>query len=162
MKIETKDNFIEDKELFKSIKDTLFGSEIPGSNSSFVGDLTDHSGYFFIHHLHFENKFRSPFADTLLLPLLYRLPIKKLLRARVNCYPKSCKIIYNKLHTDDDFLHKVALFSVNTNNGFTYFENKTKIKSKENQMILFPGHIKHCSVMQRDTNLRINININYL
>ena len=119
MKIETKDNFIEDKELFKSIKDTLFGSEIPWYHSSFVGDLTDHSGYFFIHHLHFENKFRSPFADTLLLPLLYRLPIKKLLRARVNCYPKSCKIIYNKLHTDDDFLHKVALFSVNTNNGFT-------------------------------------------
>ena len=58
MKIETKDNFIEDKELFKSIKDTLFGSEIPWYHSSFVGDLTDHSGYFFIHHLHFENKFR--------------------------------------------------------------------------------------------------------
>ena len=66
------------------------------------------------------------------------------------------------MHMDDDFFHKVALFSVNTNNGFTYFADETKIESKENQMILFPGNIKHCSVMQRDTNLRINININYL
>ena len=116
----------------------------------------------FLHHLYEDGKFKTPFTETILLPLLYRLPIKKLLRARINCYPKSYKIVYNQMHTDDDFFHKVALFSVNTNNGFTYFEDETKIESKENQMILFPGNIKHCSVMQRDTNLRINININYL
>tara|TARA_R100000149_G_C5741342_1_gene55262 strand:+ start:28 stop:516 length:489 start_codon:yes stop_codon:yes gene_type:complete len=162
MTIETIDNFIEDKEIFKSIKDRLFGSEMPWYYTPYVGSPTDSSGYYFLHHLYEDGKFKTPFTETILLPLLYRLPIKKLLRARINCYPKSYKIVYNQMHTDDDFFHKVALFSVNTNNGFTYFEDETKIESKENQMILFPGNIKHCSVMQRDTNLRINININYL
>ena len=162
MTIKTIDNFIEDKEIFKSIQDRLFGSRMPWFYTPYVGSPTDNSGYYFLHHLYEDEKFKTPVADIVLLPLLYRLPIKKLIRARINCYPRSCKIVYNQLHTDYDYDHKVALFSVNTNNGFTYFENKTKIKSKENQMILFPGNIKHCSVMQRDTNLRINININYL
>ena len=162
MTIKTIDNFIEDKKQFKKIKTILFGSEIPWYYTGAVGTAKDKSGFFFIHHLFYDDKYRSPFSNDILLPIIYRLSFKKLIRARVNCYPKTSKIIYNEMHTDDTSPHKVALFSLNTNNGFTYFEDKTKIKSKENQIILFNDKIKHCSVMQRDTNLRINININYL
>ena len=56
--------------------------------------------------------------------------------------------------------HMVALFSINNNNGYTLFENGDKILSKENQLILFNGDLKHCSVAQTDENVRINININ--
>ena len=61
------------------------------------------------------------------------------------------------------FPHKVALFSLNTNNGFTYFKDKSRIYSKANQIIfILMEKTKHGSVMQTDTNLRINININYI
>jgi hypothetical protein len=66
------------------------------------------------------------------------------------------------MHTDSPDYHKVALFSINTNNGYTLFENGDKFESKENTLLLFDGHLKHCSVAQIDSNLRINININYI
>ena len=47
-------------------------------------------------------------------------------------------------------------------NGYTLFENGDKFESKENTLLLFDGHLKHCSVAQIDSNLRINININYI
>ena len=57
--------------------------------------------------------------------------------------------------------HTVALFSLNTNNGYTEFENGKKIKSEENSLVIFPGHLKHRSVNQTDENKRINLNINF-
>ena len=57
--------------------------------------------------------------------------------------------------------HKVLLYNINTNNGFTMFENGAKVSSKENQAILFDGKLKHRSVAQTDKIVRINININY-
>ena len=64
------------------------------------------------------------------------------------------------MHTDLPEKHQVALYSVNTNNGYTLFENGDKAPSVENQLVLFDGSLKHCSVAQTDENLRINININ--
>ncbi len=161
MKIKTIDNFL-DKEQFRKIEQTLFSSNVPWFYTDTVASPDDKSGYFFIHHLYFDDAYQSKFANEVLLPIIYKLSFKRLLRARINCYPKVSKIIYNELHNDLDFPHKVALFSLNTNNGFTYFEDKSKINSKANQIILFDGKTKHGSAMQTDTNLRINININYI
>ena len=80
-------------------------------------------------------------------------------------YEKSGNAIRNHIkhefHIDDKIKHKVALFTVNTNNGYTEFENGEKIPSIENTLALFDGNVKHRSVVQTDENLRINININY-
>lgn len=65
------------------------------------------------------------------------------------------------MHRDFDEPHTVALYSLNNNNGFTYFEDtKEKIPSVENQLFLFDGLRRHCSVSQTDTKIRANININ--
>ena len=64
------------------------------------------------------------------------------------------------MHVDQPTKHTVALFSVNTNNGYTLFENGEKVVSVENQLVMFDGSIRHCSVAQTDENLRVNININ--
>ena len=64
------------------------------------------------------------------------------------------------MHTDTPQKHMVALFSINTNNGYTLFENGDKVASVENQLVLFDGSLKHCSVAQTDENIRVNININ--
>jgi hypothetical protein len=65
------------------------------------------------------------------------------------------------MHRDFDEPHTVALYSLNNNNGFTYFEDtKEKIPSVENQLFLFDGLRRHCSVSQTNTKIRANININ--
>ena len=69
-----------------------------------------------------------------------------------------CKTAF---HVDRYDSHMVGLYSVNTNNGYTLFEDGTKVESVENQMVIFDGKRKHCSVAQTDTKLRINININF-
>ena len=67
------------------------------------------------------------------------------------------------MHRDYAYPHQVALFSLNTCNGYTYFEDtKEKVPSIANQLVIFDGNRNHCSVAQTDENLRINININIL
>lgn len=156
------DNFIEDQKLFKQMQDKLFASDVAWYYVNGVGYETDKSHFFFIHHLYEHGEYKSVLANTILMPIIYRLKIKSLLRARINCYTKTSKNIRTQLHTDSTEPHKVAIFSINTNNGSTYFEKDREVKSKENRMILFDGKQRHCAVIQTDTNLRMNININYI
>ena len=46
--------------------------------------------------------------------------------------------------------------------GFTFFEDKTKVGSKENQMLFFDGSKPHASTTCTDQQVRINIGFNYL
>jgi len=94
--------------------------------------------------------------------LLGRLNLNSLLRCKINLYTKKSKHIKTMFHTDSPEPHKVALFSINTNNGYTLFKNKNRVPSVENTMVLFDGQTEHCSVAQTDENVRINININYI
>ena len=58
---------------------------------------------------------------------------------------------------------KVALYSVNDNNGYTLLtETKEKIYSKRNRIAFFDEDVIHQSAVQTDTNVRLNININYI
>ena len=86
MKIKTIDNFL-DKDQFKKIEQILFGSNVPWYYTDSVASPKDKSGYFFIHHLYFDDAYQSKFANDVLLPIIYKLSFKKLLRARINCYP---------------------------------------------------------------------------
>ena len=55
-----------------------------------------------------------------------------------------------------------AIFYINTNNGYTEFENGEKIESVANRLIMFPSNIKHRGVTQTDEQTRIMINFNFL
>jgi len=56
-----------------------------------------------------------------------------------------------------------ALYSVNDNNGYTLFtDTGEKAYSKRNRIIFFNGDVFHQSAVQTDTNLRLNINFNYI
>ena len=101
-------------------------------------------------------------------PLLGRLKFNELIRIKINCYPRKEKHYQHGFHFDhpaettDVSTYKIAIYSVNTNNGYTIFKNGDKIESKENRMVFFDGSLEHASVTQTDENLRININITYI
>jgi len=156
--IKVKENFIEDLDVFKDIKNKAL--DLPFFYKQSVGHPSDTEDFLFMHMLYENNEQQSTFLNALLMPLLSRLTFNYLLRAKVNFYTKKSKFIKTAFHVDSEEPHQVALYSLNTNNGYTEFEDGTKIPSVENQMIIFDGALKHCSASPTDTNIRVNININ--
>tara|TARA_R100001530_G_C4223409_1_gene130598 strand:+ start:75 stop:566 length:492 start_codon:yes stop_codon:yes gene_type:complete len=127
-----------------------------------TGDKNDKSNFHFYHMLFNDEKVESHrYFNTILIPVLGKLNFKYLHRAKLNLYTKQDEQIKTSYHLDSNTEHTVALFSLNTNNGYTEFENGKKIKSEENNLVIFPGHLKHRSVNQTDENTRINLNINF-
>ena len=151
-------NFLE-QETLQNIK-----NEIKGMHWFFCNiteNKNDKSNFHFYHVLFQDNKVDSDrYFNTILMPVLGKLNFKYLHRAKLNLYTKQDKHIKTNYHIDCNMEHMVALFSLNTNNGYTEFENGKKIKSEENNLVIFPGHLKHRSINQTDENTRINLNIN--
>ena len=65
-------------------------------------------------------------------------------------------------HVDNDGPHKVALYYINSNNGYTEFESGETIQCVKNRLIIFDGSIEHRSVKQTNTKTRVAINTNYV
>jgi|TARA_R100001460_G_scaffold88820_1_gene130357 hypothetical protein len=151
-------NFLE-QETLQNIKKEIKGMHWFFLN--FTADKNDKSNFLFYHLIFENNKVQSNrYFNTILMPILGKLNFKYLHRAKLNLYTKKDKQIKTNYHIDCDIEHTVALFSLNTNNGYTEFEDGKKIKSEENNLVIFPGHLKHRSVNQTDENTRINLNIN--
>jgi len=156
--IQVIDNYLP-KDKFEYIKNIFFDSEnnFPWYFNDFIADKKDNSDFYFSHYLYDHNTIISSFFEKI-VPILNQ---QKLYRAKCNLYTKKQERIYTKYHIDLPYPHMVMLYNINTNNGFTSFEDGTEICSKENQVILFNGEIKHRSVSQTDERVRININIDY-
>lgn len=121
---------------------------------------------FYFTHIFFSdktNEVNSEYFDDIIVPLLFIILGKDmpLIRAKANLWTKRDKQIKYGYHTDYKFdKHTTMVYSVNTNNGYTEFQDGTTIPSTERQLLIFDGNIKHRSVGQTDTRNRINLNIN--
>jgi len=162
MKIKIIDNFIEDKTILNDIQNLLLGDQFPQYYLRDTGYEGDTSDFLFCHILFFEGKQTSDYFHRVATPLLGRMNFNYLERVKVNLYTKKCKFIETAMHTDmNGVSHTVGIYSVNTNNGYTLFENGQKVESVANRLVIFDGNMKHCSVSQTDTNIRVNINMNF-
>jgi len=113
------------------------------------------------HVIYGSNEPKSPHYNYLVKVFQPTLNWKILIRVKVNFYPGTEKIYEHATHIDREFEHKVALFSLNTCDGYTRI-GENKIGSKNNQMILFNGDVQHCSSTCTNAKGRYNINFNYL
>ena len=55
----------------------------------------------------------------------------------------------------------IGIYYVNGNNGYTEFEDGTRIESVANRFVSFAGDLLHRGVSQTDTKERVVINFNY-
>jgi hypothetical protein len=161
MSIKLIPNFLKE-DTFLELKNILMDNQFPWFYSDVSGGLDDYSNFVFQHSF-YKNEYQcSNWFNKIIMPILGNLNFKYLMRVRANCFSKRDKEIFTKFHIDSEKPHTVALYSVNSNNGYTLFENGQKILSKENQMAIFEGNLKHSSVSQTDTNIRVNINFNLI
>ena len=128
-------------------------------------DKTKH--FYFVHTFFIEDKISSSFFIPLIIPIISRLKHTKLLRVKANLYTNQNKKIEHVAHKDLSMWSKknmkIALYSINDNNGYTLFtDTGEKAYSKRNRIVFFDGDITHQSTVQTDTSVRLNINFNYI
>jgi len=96
-------------------------------------------------------------------PILNFIPdFKSLLRMKVNFYSRTENLQVHEWHVDFDFPHTTALIYFNNNDGYTEFEDGTKIESIENRFVSFDGLIDHRSTNCTNQKARFNMNFNYV
>ena len=124
------------------------------------GEMNNH--FYFVHVLYNNNIVNSNYYD-IVSSLIDKINPKALIRVKINGYPQNGdKLVNHNPHTDYDFEHKGAIFSLNTNNGATILEDGTKIESVENRILFFDPSKPHSSTNCTDAKMRFNINLNWL
>ena len=169
-KVQIFNNFL-DKEVFLEIKKFIMSPRCQWRYVNYIahkdGRDNDNDGYFVhsfkdCHPQTFVDRYPESPHFPLIVKILDKIKYQNILRIRSSLYPRRDVQKPDPFHIDYDFPHKVCIFYVNTNNGYTMFENGEKIPSVENQLATFDGNEKHCSVVQTDTSARYIVNINIL
>jgi len=166
---ETFPNFLS-KDAHKYLHDKMCG---PGSADDFywlyspkvANEINPNDEEFFFGHTLYHSGAKewkahvSPFYDNLAAPILGAFRFEWIFRIRCNLYTNTGGQQKHEFHRDVDFDHNVLIYSLNTNNGYTEFEDGEIIESVANQAVIFNGRRKHRSVTQTDSKIRVNVNI---
>ena len=146
---------------FDFIKNYIINNNFPLYYQHFLTDDKEESNECSFTHIIYKN--HMPHSDLYehMQPIVNLIEPKALLRIKINCYPKTSKIIYHKPHTDFDFDNKALILYLNNNDGYTIVGDE-KVESIENRALIFDGNKKHFSTSCTNARARFNIAINYL
>ena len=100
---------------------------------------------------------------NILQPILDKLEVKRLLKAKVNLTLRENVVRPFNFHVDvNNIKGNTAIFYMNTNNGKTLFENNKEVNSIANRIVVFGNSLKHTGTTHTDNKYRIVLNINYI
>jgi len=156
------DNFLK-KEDFEYLKNIVTGNNFGYffQNKTVCERKPDDDNFYFTHNV-FNDLVKSKFFEDFNNILISKIEMFVLKRIKVNCYPRTSKIIYHEKHVDYYVPHKGFILYFNTCNGFTILENDIKIESIENRALFFDSSKLHSSTSCTDSKARFNVNINYI
>ena len=163
MKIE--DDFLEEQE-FVPLQKVLMSGQIAWFYMDMIDSGEDIDKFQFIHNLYFNYAPTSEFLKTV-EPILRKLNPISIGKIKANLLTRTPNIIENSFHVDTLFSEEkmkqltTSIFYVNTNNGYTKFEDGTKVESVANRMVTFPANMKHTGTSCTNERTRVVINFNY-
>ena len=158
------DNFLNQEE-FNPIAD-LIVNNFQWKYDNFVDYADDKDKFQFTHSFYKDFEIVSPFHETL-KPIWNRIRPREIYRVKANLLTRTPQIVENRFHTDNPEISGVipyttSIFYLNTNNGYTEFEDGTKVESVANRFVSFPMDMKHRGTSSTDEKTRVVINFNYL
>jgi hypothetical protein len=162
--IQVIDNFLGTVEFNKIQTLMLRNGSVSWSYNPFVNSEKDPEHYFQFTHTFYADALPQSKHWTELYDVLKKLKIFSLIRIKANLLTKSAEIVEHGYHVDFEPPHsifKTAVFYINTNNGYTKFEDGTKVESVANRMVVFDGNLKHTGTTCTDSNVRVVVNFNY-
>ena len=160
------DNFL-DTGTFNTLSNELLMPSFPWYPSSI--DAEEHEGnklrnMQFVHYF-YENNMAMD-GCNILFPLVKKIDPLAVLRIKGNITLQHDTQLKHNLHVDitntTNPTVMVSIFYMNTNNGWTEFEDGVKIHSVANRLVTFPNYIKHTSVSCSDQTNRMVLNLNYV
>ena len=167
--IEVIDNFLPDY-YFKQLQSRLLGNRMPWFYNEHILDqhIGKNTKFQFIHTFYDIRPECNGETDCYSLirnPLnmiCQKLKVTKLYRIKANLRSKS---FFTRsgggYHIDGYDCSHTSIYYINTNNGYTKFKNKGKVKSVENRMVGFPSHLEHQGYTCSDQLKRVVVNFNY-
>ena len=159
MKVKVIDNFLNVEEHLK-IKNEMESEYFPWYyNSKKISEIDNLYNFQFGHVFYNNNMINSDYF-SILDNVIAKLKPLSLIRIKANLNPVSQELIQFNNHVDQEFPCKGALYYLNTNNGFTVFDNE-KIESKANRIVLFNANQKHYGTNSTNCKNRMVINFNY-
>jgi hypothetical protein len=113
------------------------------------------------YHLFFLKEVLTSSSYPIILNLVDKINPSDLIRVKANLGTRTSSHVEGGFHTDTKFKHNTAIFYLNTNNGYTKFEDGTIVDSVANRLVVFDSDLMHSGFSQTDTNARFVINFNY-
>ena len=164
MKIE--DNFLKQEEFDKIQKLMGEPSPFPWFYADRIVFEDDVDKFQFIHAFYDNHMPMSPFSNELdsIINIIQPFSIVKI---RAKSLTRTPEIDESTFHVDISLSEEklkqwtTSIFYINTNNGYTKFEDGTIVESVANRMLSFPANMKHCGTSCTDERRRIVINFNY-
>ena len=157
-------NFLPKKD-FKRIKEHIMGVNMPwywsnGVLHPFKQEPISNFQFVYVFILNSKQNCH-PDMIYLLNPIISKLEFKQMRKIKANIVTRTSKIIEHGMHSDKK-VGKTGIFYLNTCNGYTKFEDGTKIISEENKYIEFKSKLKHTGSSCTDERRRVVINFNYV
>ena len=156
------------KEQFQGISDIMFSDKFPWFYQDHLvhphqANTDERLQIQFVHKFHeVSNIVTGPELWNMLIPIFTVLQPHTFLRVKANNIPSQSEIVTHGMHCDVSVpLSYTAIFYCNTNNGYTLFEDGTKVDSVANRMVLFEGNRLHTGATQTDERFRYVVNFNY-
>ena len=168
--MEILDDFLDQKE-FNEIQTLMMSPEFPWFFAGAIDTETEADEgidkFQLTHMFHFDFSPQSLFCEKMRTILVALNPLS-IWRIKANLLTRTHDIVENTFHIDIEDLSEeklkqwtTAIFYVNTNNGYTKFEDGTKVESVANRMVIFPANLKHTGTSCTDDKARIVINFDY-
>jgi len=165
-KLHVEDNFLGQKE-FDTLQTHMMGNNFTWYYNTFIDYEGQQDKFQFNHMFYGLDKPTSGYFE-LLKPLLEIMNPVSVFRIKANLLTRTPEIVENELHVDITFLSEekrkqwtTSIFYMNTNNGYTKFEDGTKVESVANRLITFPANMKHTGTSCTNERTRLVINFNY-
>ena len=166
--MEVKDNFLDDAHLIQL--DELIDNPYFAWYLQKEQVLGADDGCWLRHLIYDENVPQSKLYDPMIVIFKDYLKYISLCRITVNLLLRQETPSISDFHTDfqDDIIIldekniTTAIFYLNTNNGYTEFEDGTKVDSVENRLVVFPTNTLHRAIGQTDEPTRIVFNFNFI
>ena len=176
--IEITDNFL-DLGSFMALKDLLLGMKdgyryrlswcLSRVLSHHIYSENENNNGQFCHVFIKNNKNETYTSDeiNLIKPLIDKIVDKNnarcFRRIKANLNIKTSTIIRHGFHVDffDNEHMTTAIYYVNSNDGYTEFEDGTKVESVENRLLTFPSSMNHSGTTCTNAFGRCVINMNY-
>jgi hypothetical protein len=115
-------------------------------------------------HIFYNHPFNISSSFQIINPIVQKINPIVMYRAKLNLNPSTDKIVEHGYHQDyqpeeDGKIFTSSIFYLNSNNGYTKFEDGTQVESVENRLVTFPSTLMHTGSSCTDSKNRLVLNL---